>query len=408
MRKLIVVIVLIAFTGIRANAQISFERGYFIDESNQKIECLIRNIGWKSNPTEFEYMLSENADIQKATIQNVKEFGIYDKAKYVRSRVKIDRSSDKIDYLGTERNPTFQEELLFLKLLIEGEASLFLYADGDLTRLFYQLNGSEISPLVYKRYIVDDNKLAYNNYFRQQLFLDLQCHGVSMNDVNNIRYNPREVKRIFVKYNECTHSSYINYEEKQKKDVINMSLRPGLHYSSLAIHNSLTESHNTDFGNKMGLSFGIETEFILPYYNNKWAITIEPTLQYYKSEQIKEVSNVSGGILVSEVNYRSVELPAGVRHYFYINDKSKIFVNLSFIWDFANNSTIEFTRHDGSVFDLLNIKSRHNLSFGSGYKHNDVYSIEMRYQTNRDILGNYYFWFSEYKTFSIIFGYSLF
>jgi len=45
---------------------------------------------------------------------------------------------------------------------------------------------------------------------------------------------------------------------------------------------------------------------------------------------------------------------------------------------------------------------------GIGYKQNDRYSLEIRYQTNREILGNYLSWNSEYKTLSIIFGYSLF
>jgi hypothetical protein len=418
MRKLLLLTLLLNVLSIKSYSQIAFERGYFIDESNQKIDCYIKNIGWKNNPTEFEYKLPQNEAVQIATIQTVKEFGIYEVSRYIRARVKMDRSDDKVDNLNYDRNPTFHEEQLFLKVLIEGEATLFSYADGDLTRFFYALNDSEINQLVYKRYLVDNQnnhnsfqfskQIFQNTLFRQQLFLDLKCHGITSNDVSNIKYNSREIKRIFVRYNECTHSAYYNYDQSQKKDILNISIRPGLHYSSLAIHNSLYDSHNTDFGSKMGFSFGIETEYILPYNKNKWGITVEPTLQYYKSERTKEVHNVSGGILVSEVNYKSIELPVGIRHYFFLNDNSKLFINFSYIWDFTKNSTVEFTRSDGSKLNSLDIKPNGNISFGSGLKHRDIYSIEMRYQTNRDILGKYTFWFSDYKTFSVIFGYTLF
>ena len=67
-----------------------------INESNQRIECLIKNIGWINNPTMFEYRLSQNGTIQKATIQIVKEFGINNVSKYIRVKTNIDRSSDQM------------------------------------------------------------------------------------------------------------------------------------------------------------------------------------------------------------------------------------------------------------------------------------------------------------------------
>jgi hypothetical protein len=405
MKKQIVFIALLNILSIESYSQIIFESGYFINESNQKTECLIKNIDWKNNPTEFEYKLSPNEAIQKATIQTVKEFGINGVSKYTRAIVKIDRSSDEIDNMSSDRNPNFQEEQLFLKVLIEGKASLFLYID-NLTRLFYKLNNSEISQLVYKRYLINHN-IAQNNLFRQQLFLDLKCQEITLNDVNNIKYGQKDLKRIFVKYNECNNSSYINYQPTQKKDFFNLSLRPGLNYSSLKIQNSWSDSRDTEFGNKINFRFGIETEFILPFNKNKWSIIIEPTYQYYKSEKKTETSNVSGGIFVSNINYWSIELPVGVRHYFFLNNTSKIFANISYIFDFTNNSSIEFKRIDGSLLNSLDVKPRRNLGLGFGYKHKDRYSLEIRYQTSREILSDYLIWASKYKTISIIFGYSL-
>ena len=168
------------------------------------------------------------------------------------------------------------------------------------------------------------------------------------------------------------------------------------------------DSRDTDFGDKFGFRFGIEAEFILPFNKNKWGIIIEPTYQYYKSEKEKASVNVSGGHPLIMASYQSIEVPIGIRHYFYFNDKSKIFANISYVIDFDNNSSVEYKRPDGSIVNSLTIKGSRNIALGMGYKFKDKYSLEMRYQTNRDILSDYAYWHSEYKTFSILFGYSLF
>lgn len=421
MRKQILLIALITISCAESYSQIILENGYFIDESNKKIECLIKNIDWRNNPTEFEYMLSPNETVQKATIQTVKEFGINNVSKYIRAKTNVDRSSDQIDRMSSDRNPNFKEELIFLKVLIEGQASLFLYIDGDLIRFFYKLDDSEINQLVYKRYLIANeiseianeiseiaNKISENNFFKQQLFLKLNCEEIALNDIERLEYSKRDLARLFIKYNECTSSSYINYEPKQKKDLFNLTFRPGLNYSSLEIQNPMSDSKDTDFGKTIGIRIGIEAEFILPFNKNKWGIIIEPTFQYFKSEQSKETSSVSGGILVSKVNYKSIELPIGLRHYFYLNDNSKIFTNVSYVFDFAYNSEIKFSREDDSILSSLEIKPRRNIALGIGYKFKDRYGFEMRYSTNRNILDDYFSWNSDYRTISIVIGYSLF
>lgn len=88
-------LILIIILSLNGYSQISFEKGYYIDDSNQKIYCLIKNIDWENNPTEFEFKLTGNSEPKKAIVKNVKEFGIENISKYVRGNVNIDRSSDK-------------------------------------------------------------------------------------------------------------------------------------------------------------------------------------------------------------------------------------------------------------------------------------------------------------------------
>lgn len=407
MKKHLLFFVLIIVLSSQSYSQISFEDGYFLNESGQKTECLIKNIDWKKNPVEFEYKLSQSDEVQKATVETVKEFGVNGGPKYISAKVEIDRSSDNPGKLGSSKNPDFREELLFLKVLIEGKASLYIYYDDNITRLFYNLPDSAITQLVYKRYLTDI-KISENNLFRQQLFLDLKCEGITLNDVKSIRYNRTDVKRFFIKYNDCAKSGYIDFEPKKKKDIFNLTLRPGLNYNSLTIQNYSADLKDTEFENKLNFRFGIEAELILPFNKNKWSVIVEPTWQSYKSEITKETGNISGGELLSKVNYQSVELPVGLRHYFFLNDESKVFANISFIFDFPGNSSIEFSRSDGSLIDQMKIEMGTNLGLGVGYKFKDRYSLEMRYQTSREILKGYVSWGSKYKTLSVIVGYTLF
>ena len=385
-------------------SQISFEKGYYIGDDNQKIE----QVATISANNEFEYKLSGNSESKKVTIKSIKEFGVDNSSKYVRSTVNIDRSSESVNNLSDDKNPIFQEEEVFLKVLVDGKATLYEYVDGNLKRYFYIKENSNVEQLIYKKYRTPENYIGENNKFRQQLWIDLNCPNFKMSKIENVEYTRNDLVRFFIEYSECHNDEIINFQLQQKRDLFNMTIRPRINSSSLTIQSSTSDSRDTDFGNKVGVGFGLEAEFVLPFNKNKWAIAIEPTYQSFKSEKRSNVNNVSGGVLIANVDYSSIEFPVGLRHYLFLSNNSKVFINASYIFDLSSKSSIEFTRNDGSNLDSIEIETRSNLAIGIGYKQNDRYSLEVRYQTNREILRNYLFWNSEYKTLSIVFGYSLF
>lgn len=405
-----ILFLLITVLSLNCYSQITFENGYYIDNTDQKINCLIKNIDWKNNPTEFEYKLSEGSESKKANLESVKEFGINDVSKYVRSIVNIDRSSEITNYLSNDKDPVFQEEELFLKVLIEGKFTLYEYVDQNLKRYFYNNDNSNIEQLIFKSYKTDNDKIGKNDRFKQQLWINLKCNNFDMSKIEGLDYKKNDLVNIFEEYNECNDQEFVNYTKKTKTDFFNLTLRPRLNSSSLKVQSFDTNSRDVDFDNKFGFGFGVEAEFILPFNKNKWAIAIEPTYQSFNSEKTVNVDNVTGGELIANVDYTSIEVPVSLRYYFFLEKNSKVFLNTSYIVDLKSESSIEYTRNDGSNIKTLEIYSGANLAFGIGYKHNDKYSLEARYQTNRELLGNYNSnWSAEYSTsLSVIFGYSLF
>lgn len=408
MRKQILFLALALLLTLTSYSQIVFEKGYFISENNQKTECLIENMDWKNTPSTFRYKLSESQPIIDADVKIIKEFAIDGQNKFIRSLVNIDRSTKNLQNMTKDKNPVFRLEKLFLQVLMEGKASLYLFDDGTVRRFFYKMDDTEIKQLVSKSYLADDDHVAKNNYYKEQLYIDLKCDNILQSEYENLSYTKNELVKFFAKYNKCNNSNFKDLEVKEKKDLFNLTVRPRYNSSTMSLDNTLFEGLNFDFGAKSSFSVGVEAEFILPFNKDRWSVIVEPTYQYYKAEQTIQNSQVVGGVLVGKVDYKSIELPIGVRRYFFVNDAFKIFANASLVADLNLNSSVSVARNDGSELNALDIKSGINFGFGLGCKFKDKLSVELRYQTTRGLLAENPNWGSSYQTTAVILGYSFF
>lgn len=401
MKKNIIFIIIIC--SINCYSQIQFENGYFINNSGEKTDCLIKNIEWKNNPFNFEYQSSKDSEINNADISSIKEFGIYDKSKYIREKVKVDISRDKIG-IDNKRNPVYDEKQLFLKAIIEGRANLYSYNK----MFFFNVDSSEIEQLIYKEYLTSDNKIAKNVLYKNQLLNALKCNSINKNQILNLYFSKKSLINIFTKYNQCQGAEFTNLDKKPKKVYFYITLRPRINNSNFSVKNEepYTFSKDVDFGNILNLGLGFEMEFILPYNRNKWSIIVEPTFLYFTSQRDVVISHVN---MVAETKNRSLELPVGIRHYFFINQNSKLFINASSILDINLASTLDYKYDQDNNFKHLDFSPWHlNFAFGGGFNYKSKYCIEFRYQTNRNVFIQKAYWSSDYKAISLVFGYTFF
>ena len=391
-RLLVIVSTLLTF---ECYAQIAFEKAYFITNDDQRVECFIKNVDWNNNPLEFEYRLDENTEAAIESIENVKEFGVYDFSKYVRAQVDIDLSDKSISEITTSRAPVFETKELFLKVLVDGHLSLYHYRNKRIERFFYRNGSSDIEQLVFKAYKAANGSIAENKYYQQQILAsNINCDQIKAEDVQRLNYQVRDLVKIFVQSNQCGSTEVINFREKQSKNSFSLSIRPGLNLSSVEytfVPSNLDPIQQTKT-NQIGLRLGIEFEFTLPFNKNKWSIIGEPTFQYFNREVERSF------LRKEDVNYTSIEVPLGLRYYIFLNESSKLFVNGAGIYDIDFNAKIgEFTE----------IRTGYNLAFGAGYKHNNTYSLEVRYQTPRALASTLQS-FTDYKKLEVIFGYAIF
>jgi hypothetical protein len=405
MRKVFIVLFILVTTF--SYSQINFEKGYIINDTGNREDCLIKNIDWDNNPTEITYKFSETEEVKVATIQNIKEFGVGNHTKYIKFTVEIDRSSERLNKMSSNRNPEFKTETLLLKVLVEGEASLYKYNDNSLIRYFYKVENKPVKQLVYKAFMLPDNQTkGRNEMYKQQLLNSLKCSNISYKNIKALDYQKRKLISIFSKYNQCKSSDFVEFNKKKKKSF-NINAKIGLNNSSFLIQNNLNKTHSVYFDNKLGVRVAVEVEYILPFNKNKWGIVLEPSYQTYKDEQSIDVSDVSGGKLISSVDYSSFEIPLGIRYYLFLNENSKLFVNAFFIANYSNLSKIETERIDNSNYESINVNQRWNLGFGVGYNYKK-YSFEFRTQTPRSFSTPGSFREIEYKATSIILGYTIF
>jgi hypothetical protein len=382
---LLVVVALTSF------AQINFERGYFIDNHNQRFECLIKNIDWKNNPVQFEYKLTGSDKAENGNINTVKEFGITDFSRFVRADVKIDVSPADLDNLSIKPNPEWVEERLFLNVLVEGKAKLYYYEKGKLVRFFYSLSDTSIIQLIYKEYYASENQIAENFKYREQLWNDVRCLNAGLNSVENLRYNKTELERYFKKHNETEESTSLVYSDKKKRDSFQLRLTPGLNYSWVTATNAVDPNLFIDLGYKTNYRIGIEAQFILPFNKNKWGIVFDPSYQYFNSSGQNSSETVN-------INYQSIEFPIGLRHIFFMNENLTFFVDALFITNFS----FDFN----STISNLDVRTDNSFAIGGGAGFKKI-SAEIRYSTDRNLLSDYVYWNTDYRRISLILGFRI-
>ena len=386
------------FLNLEIYAQVNFEPGYFINNDNLRISCLIKNVDKKINPSSFSYKLNENSKIIKATIQDIKEFSVSD-AKYIRSIVEIDRTSDKSNEIRAGSQPDFIRQKLFLKVLVEGKANLYLFENGNITRFFYSDSDSVIEPLIYKRYLRKSNYIGENNSFRQQLLTNVSCElNLSVKD---LKYTKRDLVDYFKRYHECIGVEYKLIGYKEKKGKTSLLLKLGLNINNLTIETS-DGSSIFDYKNDPGYQLGISLEYRFPFNKNKWSLLVEPTLNYYKCKKV--VTQSPSFQRVNEINYLSIEVPLGIRNYIYFSNKFSLFLNSFVELDFPINSKFK-----SYLFaeEFLGNTLRIYTSFGLGFDYNSVINVELRYSTKRNLFNEFYIWEGKFRGFSLIVGYNI-
>jgi hypothetical protein len=378
-------------------AQINFEPGTFTNNDGSVVQCLIKNIAWKNNPTEFTYKLSEGSEEKRGTLTDVSAFEV-SSYKFERYTVKIERSSTLIGSLDNMAKPDYASETLFLKVLIEGKAVLYAYEDGNLKKYFYSSAAEKIPvQLFHKRYEEDMKVKEYNLYYSQlaHLFADA---GYPQETFTKLKYDQESLKKIFIKYN-GVDAAVSDKTKGQNKSKFNLKVTTGVQNSSLEVRTETPMYKDSyDFGSTTGPLFGVEAEWILPFNNNKWGLFINPNYRSFKNDDPK--TGASGTNPVGwQADIRYISTPIGLRYYMFLNQKSRIFVNAAYVIGIKAGGEI---KNANGPLDLVNTT---NVMGGVGFAY-DRFAAEVRFNQTANTF-NYAFISTRYNNTGLVLSYKL-
>ncbi len=235
---------------------------------------MIKNIDWYNNPVDFIVKNSIKSDPVTISIKSVKSFEVYGDSKYIRKEVKIDKhNSNDINNLSLSRKLKLENDVLFLKVISEGDASLYEWKKGNINKYFIETENSEIEQLVFKLYSGKNREIKENNRFKQQLLNKLKCSSINYDRVKNLKYKLSDLSKFFDNYNLCKNPNLIIEKKENRKGFLNYSIRPGISFYTYDFENIdsfININDGIELDNETGFRFGFEIAYVLPFNKNKW------------------------------------------------------------------------------------------------------------------------------------------
>lgn len=382
-------------------AQSNFQDGYFINNSDEKIDCLINNEDWISNPKQFEYKLPGENELRIGNLADIKTFVVGEDFKYERVTVEIDRNI--IDQQADE-GFNFEQDTLYLKVLVEGDIDLYQLEEDKLS-IFFIENNDTIEQLEYKSYYNENYKTRYNRSFRKQIYTVFNSNEFNREKLKPLEYKIDDLLDIFIEYNKSRGPYKVYYQRTKLK--YNVYAKVGINSSTFDVQGG-EGIVNIAFPGETSIRVGAEFELFIPYSKGKWSAFLSPAYRSYQGESRADISLTdlpSDLTNDNKVEYSSIEIPVGVRRYFFKDQDSKIklYLNAAYFFDVILDNNLILLNEERTLKSGL----KFNFVFGGGLQY-DKLGIEFLYFTPRDLVEDIPGFQSDFKNIAVNLSYRLF
>lgn len=360
-------------------------KGYYINDSGQRIDGFFKTSDFFNAET-LEFKTSAAEEYQLLSTETVIEYGIGEEYKFEKNTVKIDLSNSQSSRNYSHlKDPAWEKRTVFLNVIVDGNATLYSYNVNGETKYFYSINSKNIKPtqLLYKKYI-DGALIKENNAYRQELFTYLKCNNDNA-DFASISYTRNSLARIFEKFNSCTnfeHKVYSNEGSSEHK--FSLSAFAGIGMLTL----KSKSDYDSDSSSKISPLLGFETVIIMP--SGKWAAFARLEFEMLNTD-VKDIDKKNFTSIIGEYNLDAqfINLIFGPRYYF----TPKIFVDggLGFSLGIGDLYEYKYSQIASGSESLINEEAKSlGMHFygnvGIGYIFSESLSVDLRYDTPRNIL----------------------
>lgn len=321
---------LFAFQLFAQNNTTDFEQGTVILNDSTELDVLIKVDKWNLSPQEVTIKRTADDQPEILTLEQVKAFTIPAFIKFRRDTIQYDVSGMKHRTMLERREPFYEQRVVFLRVLIEGEVSLFSYRSPIKEQFYFQKSGEELTHLVYKRFLASPNRIAVNNRYQQQLYTEVRCGDVEISDMTKIEYEIDDLTRYFIHHNSCIGSEAVSFQRVDSQGEIKINLSAGLGFSNVIYSRpgaNVINNRDVSFGTIPHIVVDGGIEWILPFDSKGWSIF--GSLAYYSLSAEKEYSY--GSTSTEKVTYETsvLNIMFELRRYFNSDKHNSFFGGLA-------------------------------------------------------------------------------
>lgn len=363
MKKLIFSL-LAALLSISVYAQVEYEKGWIVDNEGNRVECLIRNKGWRTSPKSFEYKIEDGKTLV-GDVETVSEFGVGN-YHFISKEVDIDTSRPSVDNYSKGSAPVLSRMKVYLAVLCDGPYKLYSYKSGSFNdSYYYSLNDSDPEYLIHKHYLGASGRVMENNYFRQQLIKALEGTDTGKMAIERLPYNEKNLVNLFTQLN--------GKGRNETKDWGSISMNV---FAGAGVVTSNFKNHSTRPRQYFGPDFtvkaaGADLEYTFPFYRKKLSILISP--EVYSFSQESYWKPVASPEVKEWVKYSTVNIPISLRYKMFCGKNTYFYLDLGASVGYPFNTDINVTD-----FQYEKIKHSYNLLCGAGINLYDRVSIGLR------------------------------
>lgn len=292
------------------SAQNDFTEGTIVLKSGDTLSVLIRKVTGRIAPRIVQYKSTASPEIKLLSAAEVKWFRYNEGEWYVGYTGPLENSSLNNNELTYDSLMNSVIDTIFIRAVVISKASLFYARDrNDRRHLFYSIDGSSITELLYKKYYVNAriagnyqiqisrrDIMAYQLYKAQLMKAFKDCPYVASGILSRVlNYSKNDLLKLFQEYNHCKDATIVFMEEKDQGKA-EFSPVAGINQTGVTIRSSYPPWTTIQFDRSFGFQMGMGFNWLLPRLGNKVSLYNEAHL---KEHSLKGIAGSSGSETVS-------------------------------------------------------------------------------------------------------------
>jgi hypothetical protein len=335
----------------------------------------------------------------------VTEFGIAGQIKYIRYIISTEWLYERIDSVDLYDPATKNKNYIFLRTIVEGMASVFSFDYKNEETFFYRIGeGSpeELVTLVNPETVEEKNIKAL---YRDQLQFTMAAPGIEQRDIQYLKYDDGDMADLFTTYNLGINSKPVNYNNIVRNRLFKLRIKTELRYSVLDVIGGGLDIDTLEMANRLNAAFGIETEMVLPFFNRRFSLLLEPSYHSYSNSTTSPIRFTladSGEENNIEIKHNAIDISFGVKVNLVNNWNNNLAISGKAIASLPFNS--KWYKEDEVLFVMpwADIFPAAALS----YEHGRII-VEAAYYFATDLIHANPRWDSRFRSFSLSLGYNI-